>query len=326
MDEQETTNALKQTTPAVQPPRSLGVMLFFAVILCAALYWVYSSGLFGPLKDAKEALARQDYTGAINIVQPRAEEGNAGAQLMMGDIYLSGLGVAQSDETAMEWYRKAAEGGNMDATLLVAASDSDYLRKKTISALGTVSEFTRRGVTAVHGSAGEQRWLAEKYENGDGVDQDYMRAYYWLWRATAGRDYVRKSKELGKPWLERLGNQLLPDQLRTAKRIAAKWNYAAVPISIRMKEKKPFDLDKQLAFALEGREEAQFELGYRSETGEGMRQDYQEAYFWYNFGGKGIKSAAILRKEYVTTLLLTPEQIALTEHRIEEWKKSHSGR
>jgi hypothetical protein len=44
-----------------------------------------------------------------------AESGNAAAMYILGTMYEEGTGVDQSDERAMEWYRKAAARGNREA-------------------------------------------------------------------------------------------------------------------------------------------------------------------------------------------------------------------
>ena len=45
----------------------------------------------------------------------RAKDGDAEAQFALGDAYLSGNGVDQSDAEGLKWYRLAAEQGNVDA-------------------------------------------------------------------------------------------------------------------------------------------------------------------------------------------------------------------
>ena len=44
-----------------------------------------------------------------------AEKNNDKAQFELGNAYLMGNGVDENDETAMEWFEKAAENGNEKA-------------------------------------------------------------------------------------------------------------------------------------------------------------------------------------------------------------------
>ena len=54
---------------------------------------------------------RADYRSALNVWLPAAEQGDADAQTMVGEIYERGLGAEPNYEAAAEWYRRAAEQG-----------------------------------------------------------------------------------------------------------------------------------------------------------------------------------------------------------------------
>ena len=66
--------------------------LFASGVLLVALT---GAAIAGPLDDAIAALQRGDYTMAMRLIRPLAEQGNAGAQTDLGVIYDSGLGVPQ---------------------------------------------------------------------------------------------------------------------------------------------------------------------------------------------------------------------------------------
>ena len=63
-------------------------------------FWAYQSG---------------DYATALREWRPLAKQGDAVAQLNLGNMYRKGQGVPQNDKTAVRWYRLAAEQGNADA-------------------------------------------------------------------------------------------------------------------------------------------------------------------------------------------------------------------
>ena len=69
--------------------------------------------------DVKEAqaygLVTGDFTEALMIIKPLAEQGNAKFQNLMGEMYDIGEGVKQDKIEAMQWYYKAAKQGNVDA-------------------------------------------------------------------------------------------------------------------------------------------------------------------------------------------------------------------
>jgi hypothetical protein len=60
----------------------------------------------------------QDTKSDIPKLQAMAEGGDASAQLSLGLAYQNGRGVQQNDSIAVEWYRKAAQGGVSQAQRL----------------------------------------------------------------------------------------------------------------------------------------------------------------------------------------------------------------
>jgi hypothetical protein len=75
----------------------------------------------GLLEDSKAAYDQEHYQAALSLFQPLASQGNAEAQLYVGQIYEAGITVPK-DETevivpkneaeAMKWYRRAADQGS----------------------------------------------------------------------------------------------------------------------------------------------------------------------------------------------------------------------
>lgn len=61
------------------------------------------------------AYDRADYRSALNVWLPAAEEGDARAQTMVGEIYERGLGGDPDYGAAAQWYRRAAEQGDARA-------------------------------------------------------------------------------------------------------------------------------------------------------------------------------------------------------------------
>lgn len=62
-------------------------------------------------RRADKAYLRGDYDSAVSELQFLAKAGEASAQYDLGLMYDKDQGVPQSDEQAMEWYRRAAEQG-----------------------------------------------------------------------------------------------------------------------------------------------------------------------------------------------------------------------
>ena len=80
----------------------------FALLITLGL----SSGANATPQQCYDAYNRADYTSAYRLCQTEAVKGDAYAQVFLGVMYNSGLGVPKSFETAVAWYRKAADQGN----------------------------------------------------------------------------------------------------------------------------------------------------------------------------------------------------------------------
>jgi TPR repeat protein len=70
--------------------------------------------------DAERAMAAKRYTDAVAIVRPLADAGDARAQVMLGDLYADGRGIARDERAAASWYEKAALQGETGAQLKLA--------------------------------------------------------------------------------------------------------------------------------------------------------------------------------------------------------------
>ena len=89
------------------------------------------------------AYDRSNYTTALEVWLPKAEEGDMAAQNYVGKIYESGLGREPDYTLTAKWYQKAAEKGDSNAQIS----------------------------------------LGRLYEKGLGVSQDKVKALYWYRKA-----------------------------------------------------------------------------------------------------------------------------------------------
>ncbi|MBS9722580.1 sel1 repeat family protein [Tianweitania sp. BSSL-BM11] len=65
--------------------------------------------------EAFGAYQRGLYVTARNLAEPRAELGDAAAQVLIAEIYSRGLGVKRDEAEAAKWYSRAAERGVTEA-------------------------------------------------------------------------------------------------------------------------------------------------------------------------------------------------------------------
>jgi uncharacterized protein len=112
---------------------------FARTLLIATLLALSGAANAGPLESASAALQRRDFATALQLLRPLAEQGNASAELYLGDMHYFGEGVPQDYAEAMKWFLLAAGQGSAPAQ----------------SNLGLI------------------------YERGSGVPQDYVQAYKW---------------------------------------------------------------------------------------------------------------------------------------------------
>jgi TPR repeat protein len=63
------------------------------------------------------AYDRANYASAFKVWLPKAQEGDAEAQNIVGQVFEKGLGMSVDYKSALQWYTKAAEQGNSQAQL-----------------------------------------------------------------------------------------------------------------------------------------------------------------------------------------------------------------
>jgi TPR repeat protein len=117
---------------------------------------------------------------AIRELREKAERGDTGAQVTIGNAYLMGSdGVTQNYEEAVKWFRKAAAVGH--------ASAQNNLGTCYSSGLGVTQSYTKAAEwyrkAAEQGNAGAQNCLGAAYLQGEGVAQDYAEAVRWFRKA-----------------------------------------------------------------------------------------------------------------------------------------------
>ncbi len=136
---------------------AIPVMLSFAAPVAA-----------GPVEDAMAACDRGDYTTAVRLLRPLAEQGDAQAQYNLGVLYDNGQGVPQNSTEAVKWYSKAADQGD--------SRGENNLANMYLSGQGVPQNYTEAmkwfRKAADQGNARAQRNLGLMYSNGQGVPKD----------------------------------------------------------------------------------------------------------------------------------------------------------
>ena len=141
--------------------------------------------------------------------RPRAEEGDADAQFLMGYMV---FGEKRIDfKTACEWLHRAAAQGHPEAMFELSRIDESRDRANTGPPRSEVQRALLRSAAAL-GSVRAQAELARHLETGHGgFAQDGAEARVWCARAAEGGD-VRSQSRLGSMMLRGEGGPALPDQ------------------------------------------------------------------------------------------------------------------
>jgi TPR repeat protein len=99
---------------------------FLTIIVVGVALFVASNYL---LDEGSKALKSDDYSDAHDKLRLSAWLGNSAAQYLLGEMYAYGLGVTESDQDAIYWFRRAAlhaEAGNDPASAAELAVSKAY--------------------------------------------------------------------------------------------------------------------------------------------------------------------------------------------------------
>ena len=183
------------------------------VVLLAALVWMAGGAAAGPFEDGKAAYDRKDYSTALKLWRPLAEQGHARAQMRLGYLYRDGVGVPQDSVEAMKWYRKAAKQG-----LAVAQSNLGLMYANGTGVpqdFGEAMKWYRKA--AKQGLAVAQANLGLMYYSGTGVLQDYVQGHMWFNIAAAqGDKSAMKYRNQSIKFMTR-------EQIAEAQKMAREW-------------------------------------------------------------------------------------------------------
>ena len=164
--------------------------------------------------DAVQAYLRGEFSKAVVLLRPVAEQGDAQAQTYMGLLYERGQGIPQDYAESTKWFRLAAEQGKADAQYYLGNMYREVDGSKDYAE--AVIWYRK---AAEQGKAEAQNKLGEMYAKGQGVNKDKVKSYMWFNIAAIsghapyikGRDKVAKkmnkkqieeAQKLSREWLE----------------------------------------------------------------------------------------------------------------------------
>ncbi len=152
---------------------------------------------------------------AILMIRRAADQGEAGAQRTLAAMYRGGRGVPESDAEAVRWYGLAANQGDPDAQFDMGELYSFGLLGVAENNAEAVRLFK---LAAEQGHLSAQAVLASRYDEGDGVPENFIEAYKWYNLAAASSDWDYYKNEKAK-----LRSKMTPDQIAEAQRLSSVW-------------------------------------------------------------------------------------------------------
>jgi S1-C subfamily serine protease len=199
--------------------RRFGFRCLYGPILLFSLSCVVDTASAG-VYQGLAALIREDYVAAMNALLPEATRGDIYSQVVVGDLYHQGKGVARDDEKAAYWYRKAADGGHADACSKLARM---YIRGEGVPKDGQQAvDWYRKA--ADRGSYLADFALGALYYKGESITKNQREAYFWLLVYSRGKGDSTTSE-----WLRDLEKEL-STQIQDEVRIAVeKWHPSTSP-------------------------------------------------------------------------------------------------
>jgi uncharacterized protein len=163
--------------------RKLIATVFLSIAIC-----VGSVGMSAAenLQKGLDAFRKGDYEAALNTFRPLAEQGDAGAQLLLGLLYDNGVGVAQDKTKAFKWFRLAAEQGLPAAQYTLGGM---YANGSGVSK-DTNEQWKWWRLAAEQGFAEAQNKMGLRYQHRDSrksikwflaaAEQEHIEAQYFL--------------------------------------------------------------------------------------------------------------------------------------------------
>jgi TPR repeat protein len=172
----------------------------------------------GLLAAGHQACSQQ--AGIDPALMARASSGDAAAQVLVGGSYADGKGVARNLTQAAEWYRKAADKGDIGGEIHLAALLRDGGKDFPRDMVKAAAWYRK---AAEQGDASAQGTLGVLYSMGQGVPQSNVEAYYWLDLAAAVKG---PKQELYAANRQMIGTHITADELSDIHDREAEWKAA----------------------------------------------------------------------------------------------------
>ncbi len=142
--------------------------------------------------DGIDALNKGNDLKAYQTFTSLAQNGDIDAQVMLGSMYLDGVGVKIDHKKALFWLEKAAQNGDAEALYLLGFMYENGLGVESNDKLA--AQYYEKASKA--GDILAQLNLAIMYKEGRGVSKDMKMAFMWLEKANQTKQNLLKEASL----------------------------------------------------------------------------------------------------------------------------------
>ncbi|WP_058953040.1 SEL1-like repeat protein [Clostridium tyrobutyricum] len=226
----------------------------------------------------------KNYNTALQWFKKAAEQGNTEAQNWIGAMYEKELGVEKNYKEALKWYRKAADQGDANGQYNIG-----YMYMEGLGVEKNYEEAVKWYLKAGNqGDAEAQSWLGYLYREGLGVERNYEEAVKWYKKAAEQGNDISQNW-LGYLYKEGLGvKRNYKEALKWYKKSANQQNVSSqnglgeIYLEGLGVERNYEEAVKWYGKAAEqGNDISQNCLGYLYKEGLGVKRNYKEALKWY---------------------------------------------
>ncbi len=234
----------------------------------------------------------QNFSEASEWFQLAAEQGDAYAQRMIGEMYYRGEGFLQNDEESAKWFKHAADQGDAQAQAWLGHMyyNGRGVQQDEIEGIRLYQSVLEQLHTLSNqGDADAQGILGYMYLNGEGVQENIPEGFR-LYHLAAEQGLAWVQRNLGLRYYT--GNSAPKDNREAVKwlRPAADHGDALAQFFLGLihdsGEGIPENDQEAVKWyhraAEQGIAEAQFYLGLSYDSGEGVLENDQEAVKWYH--------------------------------------------
>jgi len=178
------------------------VARYFSPVILLIILSCQTASADDQFADAYKASQSGNYTKAMQLWKPLAEQGQSSAQYALGWLYESGQGTTQSYAQAAYWYRKAAEQGDLAAQYVLAT-----MYEKGVGVELDIKQAVQWYLKAANqGDAIAQFKLGTYFHSGKGIAKNERDSFFWFNKA-AHQGHITSQINLGKIYQEGRGVQ-----------------------------------------------------------------------------------------------------------------------